>query len=68
MTTYHISTDACSCDIEAETADEAAREFAADEGIKGIETAADLEAHIEEVGGFGFMEDESGRTYFRIRP
>lgn len=48
-----IYTDAASQEIEAISVDEAVREFALDEGIDGIYTVADLEAHLERVGGYG---------------
>ena len=66
MASYYISTDSCSVEIDAENADAAACEFAQDEGIKGVASAADLQTYLERVGGYGFMETEDGEMIFRI--
>jgi hypothetical protein len=50
MTTYKISTDACSTEIAAESMDAAAAEFAASEGIKAG-SARELAAAIRKIDG-----------------
>lgn len=60
MATYHFATDSCQVEIEAESADAAAREYAEGERIAGVATAADLERRIEELGGWLYMTGEDG--------
>lgn len=67
MRTYSIHTDACSQDIEAASLDVAAAEFAADEGIRNVRTAADLARHIERVGGWLTIADESGEALVEVK-
>lgn len=64
--TYHISTDACSVDIAATSADAAVAEFARSEGIRGVSTVASLESHLERVGGYGYVEDATGRRLMDV--
>jgi hypothetical protein len=65
--TYYFATDSCNWEVEAATADEAAHEYARSEGIRGVRTAAALEAYIEKVGGYGLMRDETtGQTIFDV--
>lgn len=53
MTTYTISTDAVMTQVDATDADDAARLFAASEPTyAGCETADDLAARAEELGGW----------------
>lgn len=62
MATYRFSSDACDDEIEADTLDAAAVEYARDEGIRGVRTAADLTRHIERVGGWIEITDEAGQV------
>lgn len=64
--TYRITTDDTQAEIEAISADEAARLFAEDEGIRGVRTAADLEAYLIRVGGYGSLTDENGNDIFDV--
>ena len=58
MTSYTISTDALTTTIEAASRDEAARKFAAGESTyRGCETAADVSARAEELGGWAKIEE-----------
>lgn len=52
---FGISTDSCTGDYEADSADEAARQFALDERIPRIRGVTDLEAYLERVGGYGHV-------------
>lgn len=61
MATYRFCTDATDALIEgADSVDAAAAEFAHDEEIRGVKTLADLERHIERVGGWMQVTDEAG--------
>jgi hypothetical protein len=66
MATYYIATDACACDIDAESLDAAAAGFAADEGIRGIATVDDLAAYFERVGGWITISDADGATLVEV--
>lgn len=50
MSRYTIRTDACEAEFEADTIDAAAKEFARDERIGGVATAADLVSAIDRIG------------------
>lgn len=55
--TYHVSTDAVQTTIEAASVDDAARQFAAGEKLyAGCETAADVSARAETLGGWATIE------------
>lgn len=62
---YRVTTDDTQAEIEAASADEAARLFAEDEGIRGVRTAADLEAYLIRVGGYGSLT-ENGNDIFDV--
>ena len=51
MTKYTIRTDAVMQTIEADTMDEAAREFAAGEGLRGVTDVAVLLAAVSAIDG-----------------
>ena len=51
----HISTDSCTCDIDAESPDAAAATFARTEMIRGVLTMAELERYLVRVGGYGHI-------------
>ena len=51
MKTYLIISDSVQCEIEGETADAAAVEFARHEKIRGVTDLASLAAAFDRVGG-----------------
>jgi hypothetical protein len=53
--------------VYADSADEAARAFAATEGIRQIDTMADLLAYFKRVGGLLTVEDDDGVIVARVR-
>lgn len=58
MTKYTITTDAVSQTIEADTADDAARQFASSEKVyAGCETVEDIEERADELGGWANVEE-----------
>jgi hypothetical protein len=65
MTTYTIKTDACSTEIDASTMDAAAAEFAAGEGLRGIDSAQALLDHYDRIGdgAWAWIEGPEGRRY-----
>lgn len=63
---YTLVTDELDSILWADDADAAAREFAEDQGIEDVRYASDLEAYVKRFGGFGFMEDETGKRIFDI--
>jgi hypothetical protein len=70
MTTYRICTDATDATddtIDAVSVDAAAAEFAADEEIRGVRTAAELAAYIERVGGWLEITDEAGAVLAEVQ-
>ena len=64
MTEYTINTDAVSTTIEATDADEAARQFAADQGYNGVDDMDDLVEMIEGMDGYiMILEDDAVIIY-----
>ncbi len=64
---YSIFTDAVSQTVTADSADEAAAKFAADNRIAYANNVETLRAFIIGLGGFGSMTDEDGKVYFRVK-
>jgi hypothetical protein len=67
MPRYRFASDAVMLRVYADSADEAARAFAATQRIRGIDTMADLLAYFEGVGGLLTVEDDAGVIVARVR-
>jgi hypothetical protein len=61
-----IVADAISTTLQASSGDDAARQFAAGEGIAGIEDAADLCDHYRAIGGTVRIIDADGAVLCRV--
>jgi hypothetical protein len=68
METYRFATDSVSAEIDARDDDEAAREFAASEGIPDVKGMAGLLGWIAERGGYATVRDGRGDVVGEVDP
>ncbi len=67
MNSFYITTSSrLDSIIEANSADEAAAGFAADESIPGVLTVVDLTDYLKRTGESGAMQGQDGRTIFVV--